>query len=187
MARKKVEDELTKEMIVVEANRQFLKLDYSKVSMRAIAKALGCSHGAIYYHFSNKTDLFNAVIEKYFNILNSKLDESLQYEGEAGTKNVLMGFIEFGINYKSQYTFMFVKRDESFDPLTQAAPNVSYKKFSHTLQMLNNNRLLEVDIYSTFMSLHGFVLSYKDRVENFLAAKSDAQNHCDFLFRALVR
>lgn len=187
MARKKIEEELTREMIVEEANRQFLQLDYNKVSMRAIAKELGCSHGAIYYYFSNKTDLFNAVIEKYFSILNSKLDINIQFAGEAGTKKVLLGYIEFGLDYQSQYEFMFMKRDDAFDPLTQIAPNESYKKFSNTLQQLNDYRLHEADIYSTFMSLHGFVLCYKDRVENFEAAFTAAQHHCDFLFRALVR
>jgi len=187
MARKKIEHELTKEMIVEEANRQFLQLDFNKVSMRAIAKELGCSHGAIYYHFSNKSELFNAVIEKYFSVLNSKLDENLKYERLEGTRRVLLSYMEFGLNYQSQYEFMFVKRDDFIDPLTQQAPNESYEKFSSTLQKLNDNSLKQVDIYSTFMSLHGFVLCYKERVNNFESAIIAAQNHCEYLLRALVR
>ena len=92
MARKKLEDELTKEMIVEEANVQFLQKDFNKVSMRAIATALGCSHGAIYYHFENKTELFNAVVEKYFNVLNNLLEDALNYDCDEGTKRILLGF-----------------------------------------------------------------------------------------------
>ena len=44
MGRKKSEHALSKEMIVEEADRQFLELNFSKVSMRSIANALGCSH-----------------------------------------------------------------------------------------------------------------------------------------------
>lgn len=187
MARKKYEDELTKEMIIEEADQQFLQIDFNKVSMRAIATKLGCSHGAIYYHFNNKSELFNAVVEKYFTILNKKLDEALQYGCHDGTKKVLLGYIEFGLNYQSQYEFMFVRRDDLQDPLIQQAPNKSYEKFSETLQQLHNNNLNPVDIHSTFMALHGFVLIYKGRVKNYEEAINAAENHCEYLLRALVR
>ena len=82
MGRKAIENGLTKEMIIEEANKQFLHNDFNKVSMRSIANALGFSHGAIYYHFENKSELFQAVIEKYFMILNQMLDEITQYTKE---------------------------------------------------------------------------------------------------------
>lgn len=187
MARKKIEDELTKEMIIDEADRQFQQLDFHKVSMRAIAKALGCSHGAIYYHFHNKSDLFNAVVEKYFSVLNKQLDEALKYDSLEGTKKVLLGFMEFGLNYPSQYEFMFVKQANVPDPLMQKASNESYEKFSNTLQILHHHKLKLMDIYSTFMALHGFVLCYKGRVNSFEEAMNAAQHYCEYLLRALVR
>ncbi|KOY83420.1 TetR/AcrR family transcriptional regulator [Lysinibacillus macroides] len=186
MARKKVEDELTKEMIVEEADRQFLQQEFQQVSMRAIAKALGCSHGAIYYHFQNKSDLFHAVIEKYFAVLNHYLDEALQENGLEGTKRVLLKYMEFGLNFQSQYELMFAKRDDFFDPLLQQAPNASYEKFSATLQALHSHQLKPIDIYATFMALHGFVLNHKGRVKHYEEAQQAAQNYCDYLVRALV-
>lgn len=174
-------------MIIEEADRQFLQLDFNKVSMRAISKALGCSHGAIYYHFNNKYELFNAVIEKYFSILIRNLDEALKYDYLEGTKKILLSYMEFGLNFQSQYEFMFVKRDDSLDPLMQQTSNESYEKFSSTLQKLHNNELKSVDIHSTFMALHGFVLIYKGRCNNYEEVSDAAQNHCEYLLRSLVR
>jgi len=186
MGRKKNEDTLTKELIVEEANRQFLELDFSKVSMRSIAKALGCTHGSIYYHFQNKEDLFNAVIEKYFTMLNQMLDNSLNFDAIEGTKQIFINFIQFGLNNQSQYDFMFVKQYESEDPLQQPAPRESLEKFTHTIQVLHQNKLEEVNIHSAFISLHGFVLYYKGRVECYDDAKLAANAHADFLIKALV-
>lgn len=187
MARKAASNELTKEMIIEVADRQFMELDYNKVSMRAIAKELNCSHGAIYYHFKDKTDLFDAVVEKYFNILNLDLHLAIENEPLVGTRMVLMGYIKFGLTYPSQYDFMFVKRADGLDPLAQPAPIESYKKFQDTLQSLNSYTLNASDIHSTFMSLHGFVLCYKGRIKAFTDIKDAVCNHCEYLVRALVR
>ena len=161
--------------------------DFNKVSMRAIATALGCSHGAIYYHFENKTELFNAVVEKYFNVLNNLLEDALNYDCDEGTKRILLGFIEFGLNYQSQYDFMFVKREDALDPLQHQASHESLKKFHATLQALHDNKLSDINIHSTFVALHGFVLYYKGRVENFEEAKDAATVYYDYLKLALVR
>lgn len=186
MGRKKVSDGLTKEMIIEEADRQFLLLDFQKVSMRSIANALGFSHGSIYYHFQNKTELFNAVIEKYFTKLNDLLDNALKFGCIEGTKYVLTSYIEFGLNNQSQYDFMFVKQDGLDDPLQQMAPKESLKKFTHTLQCLHQHALDENKIQSVFIALHGFVLYYKGRVDNYEQAQEAAHSYIDFLLNTLV-
>lgn len=186
MARKTSNNELTKEMIVEVADRMFLQLDFNKVSMRAIAKELNCSHGAIYYHFKDKTELFDAVVEKYFNVLNHNLHLALGYEPFVGTKMVLKGFIKFGLTYPSQYEFMFLKRGDGLDPLDQPASKESYENFRKTLQELHNQSLKEEDIHSTFMSLHGFVLCYQGRFENYIDIEQSVNSHCEYLIKALV-
>ncbi len=186
MARKKITEELTKEMIIEEANLQFLESDFHKVSMRGIAQKLGCSHGAIYYHFNSKTELFHAVVERYFTMLNAKLEEAMEYKGAEGNMFVLMGFIEFGLNYQTQYQFMFMKRDDKLDPLSQSAANQSLEKFHIALQHLNNQQLEAKDIYSTFVGLHGFVIHYIGRTHSFEEAKESAKAYCEFLMKALI-
>ena len=188
-ARKKAMEELTKEMIVETANRHFLLNDFHKVSMRAIAQELGCSHGAIYYHFTNKNELFFAVVEKYFDELNKKLDASIIGVANVEQKmiDVFLGFIEFGLNHQSQYEFMFIMRNENTDPLNHQASKTSYMKFEETLQKLSEDKLNSFEIYATFMALHGFVSHYRGRVSNYLEACEDAKLFAQFLWKALEK
>ena len=188
-ARKKVHEELTREMIIQEANQQFLLNDFHKVSMRAIAKELGCSHGAIYYHFTNKSELFYAVVEQYFEQLNQILDKVLISNNNSKQKmiEVFLRFIEFGLNHQSQYEFMFMMREKEIDPLTQQASNNSYVKFVETLQSISISPLPLVAIYSTFIALHGFVSHFFGRVKYYEEAQEAAIHFAHYLMKALEK
>lgn len=187
MARRKVADELTVEMIIQEAHHQFQLNSFQKVTMRSIANGLGCSHGAIYYHFANKSELFYAVVEAYFNQLNTVMDNILMdNEGsEDKTVKVFLGFIEFGLNNQSQYEFMFTRVDKEIDPLSQQASNNSYVKFEETLQIINHEKLNANAVYASFMALHGFVDHYLGRVTEYSEAKEAAEFFTQFLLKAL--
>lgn len=187
-ARKKVAEELTRDIIIAEANRQFLTKAYDQVSMRAIAKELDCSHGAIYYHFANKAELFYAVISQYFDEVNALLNSIVDGEGDAHSKTmaVFTGFIEFGLNNQSQYQFMFMMRNKEVDPLAQQAANTSYDQFAQTLQQIHQQQLSIAKIYSIFIALHGFVSFYHGGVENYIEAKDAAIQHAKFLLHTLV-
>lgn len=54
--------ELSREMNIHEARIKLVENNFHQVSMRSIAKELNCSHGAIYYHFKNKVELFYVVL-----------------------------------------------------------------------------------------------------------------------------
>ena len=55
----------TREFIIDQAYPLFLARSYEAVSIFAISKAIGLTKGALYHHFTNKEDLFKAVIDKY--------------------------------------------------------------------------------------------------------------------------
>lgn len=185
LGRKKSSDSLTREMILEEADHQLLQMDFQKVSMRSIANGLGVSHGSIYYHFQSKEQLFNGVIEKYFAILNRKLDAASQDNGNEGTKRLFLSFIEFGLNNQSHYDFMFVKQNGLEDPLQQHAAKESLNKFISTVQMQQNNSLSNNVIHASFIALHGFILYYIDRVDEFEAVKIDANEFVTFQLKTL--
>ncbi|MFJ7735315.1 TetR/AcrR family transcriptional regulator [Lysinibacillus sp. NPDC097287] len=186
--RKPLSQELTREMIIGEAQTQFNEKDYHQVSMRSIAKELGCSHGAIYYYFKNKAELFYAIIEEYFAQLNRFLDETVNGTEDNQTKlyHVFLGFMEFGLNNQSQYEYMFMLRSVEVDGLSQDAANLSYEKFAKSVQSLSDDELIISDIYSAFMALHGFVSHYRGYVMSFEEAKEAAQLHAKFLVKALA-
>lgn len=186
--RKSSSQELTKEMILKEARTQFVEKDYHQVSMRGIAKQLGCSHGALYYHYKNKAELFYAIIEEYFMTLNNTIEEIVDGHGDNRTKlsDLFLGFIEFGLNNQSQYEIMFMLRNSEVNALSQDAAYLCYDKFAQTVQALSMNKLLISDIYSAFLSLHGFVSHYRGFAGSFEEVKDVAGLHADFIVKALT-
>ena len=55
----------TREYIIDQAYSLFLSRSYEAVSISDISKAIGFTKGALYHHFTNKENLFKAVIDKY--------------------------------------------------------------------------------------------------------------------------
>ncbi|MBM7648866.1 AcrR family transcriptional regulator [Bacillus ectoiniformans] len=186
--RKPASQELTKDMILQEARTQFIEKDFHQVSMRNLAKQLGCSHGAIYYHFKNKADLFYAIVEEDFSKLNSLIDQITDGPGDYRTKlsQIFLCFIEFGLNHQSQYEMMFMVRNTEVDSLSHEAANLSYQKFAQSVQTLSENTLAIKDIWSAFLSLHGFVSHHRGYVSSFDEAKEAAHAHVDFIVKALI-
>jgi len=186
--RKPSTQELTREMIVSEAHKQFIEKDFQQVSMRSIAKELGCSHGAIYYHFKNKAELFYVIIGEYFSELNNILDVTVNGLEDNQTKlhNIFVGYMAFGLNHQSQYELMFMMKNNEIDGLSQEAANLSYQKFAQSVQSISNNKLLNSDVYSTFIALHGFVVHYRHYVKSYEEAKEAVNIHAKFLKKALT-
>lgn len=65
MARRtKEEAQETRDHILDTAERVFLKAGVSRASLEDIAEAAGVTRGAIYWHFRNKSDLFEAMMRR---------------------------------------------------------------------------------------------------------------------------
>jgi TetR/AcrR family acrAB operon transcriptional repressor len=65
MARRtKLEAQETRNRILDTAERVFLKRGVSRTTLEDIAEAAGVTRGAIYWHFKNKADLFEAMMER---------------------------------------------------------------------------------------------------------------------------
>lgn len=76
MVRKtKEEAQETRNAILDAAERVFQEHGVSRTSLAEIAVAAGVTRGAIYWHFRNKADLFDAMIERVFDPLEAKLAE----------------------------------------------------------------------------------------------------------------
>lgn len=65
MARRtKEEAQATRVQILDAAERVFHAQGVSRASLAEVAKEAGVSRGAIYWHFENKIDLFQAMLER---------------------------------------------------------------------------------------------------------------------------
>lgn len=64
----------TKSKILNQAWEMFSNTSFFNLSMREIAQTLGLAKSALYYHFTNKTDLFRQVIENRLQAFRAKFD-----------------------------------------------------------------------------------------------------------------
>jgi TetR/AcrR family acrAB operon transcriptional repressor len=72
--------ELTRQRIIDAARQVFLSRGVSSTSMEQIAAEAGVTRGAVYWHFSNKTELFSAMREQVLLPLIDRMDDSLLIE-----------------------------------------------------------------------------------------------------------
>ncbi|MFT3847955.1 MAG: TetR family transcriptional regulator [Propionivibrio sp.] len=87
MVRKtKEEAQETRNAILDAAERVFQERGVSHTSLAEIAAAAGVTRGAIYWHFANKSDVFDALFERVFAPLEERfeaLHEELRKNGQA--------------------------------------------------------------------------------------------------------
>nr|WP_315463580.1 TetR family transcriptional regulator [uncultured Rhodoferax sp.] len=76
MARRTKEEALaTRELILDAAERVFHQRGVSRTSLQEIAQDAGMTRGAIYWHFENKGELFNAMMERVTLPMTARLTE----------------------------------------------------------------------------------------------------------------
>jgi TetR/AcrR family acrAB operon transcriptional repressor len=81
MARRTKEDAgLTRKRIICAAREVFLVRGVSRATMQQIAAQAGVTRGAVYWHFDNKIDLFDAMRAQVFLPLIDRMDETLLIE-----------------------------------------------------------------------------------------------------------
>lgn len=186
--RKQVQEELSREKIMDVAHELFVQKGYQHVSMRQIANELKYSHGAIYYHFKNKADLFYAMVVQDFNMLNNVLQQIMNQNlpPEEKVKKILLGYIEFGLSHKSQYELMFLINDEEVKSCIQQEPLESYGKFANAISSLSNQKTSIQDIWSIFLSIHGFVTHYCRSNQSYQDVKTLAESHVEFILKPIL-
>ncbi|MGS2742515.1 TetR family transcriptional regulator [Halomonas sp. LS-001] len=82
MSRRKAEAERTREAILDAAEIQFLAQGVSRTTLAHIAAAAGVTRGAIYWHFEDKTAVFDALLERVRIPLDEIVDDSVQRLGD---------------------------------------------------------------------------------------------------------
>ena len=73
MRKTKEEAQQTRSNLLNAALNVFYERGVSKASLDEIAKAAGVTRGALYWHFKNKEDLFEALFQNYYADLEQQL------------------------------------------------------------------------------------------------------------------
>lgn len=77
MARRtKAEAEATRESILDAAEQVFMEKGVAKASLEEIARAAGVTRGAVYWHFRNKQDILDAMLERVRAPIAEMIDEA---------------------------------------------------------------------------------------------------------------
>lgn len=186
--RKSVQQELTREMIMNAAQHLFVQNGYQNVSMRQIAKELNYSHGAIYYHFKNKAELFYALVEDHFHLLNTELNNILKkdLDNKEKLREIFIGYIRFGLTHQSHYEIMFLIKDEEIKGFLNQGPNLTFENFAQSVHLLCEKKISLHDVWSVFLSLHGFVTHFCRQIVSFDEIETLAYSHADFLLKAIT-
>jgi TetR/AcrR family transcriptional regulator, acrAB operon repressor len=94
MVRKTKENaELTRQRLIEAAREVFLDRGVSRTTMEHIAAQAGVTRGAIYWHFNNKIDLFQAMREQVFLPLIDRMDDTLLVEGSGDPLSRIEDFL----------------------------------------------------------------------------------------------
>jgi len=86
---------------------------YNALSMRKIARAVGCSATSIYLHFENKDALFHALIDEGMDRLYAHLAAAGEgTRGRARLEALARAYIAFGLDNPEYYEVMFMLHPE---------------------------------------------------------------------------
>lgn len=177
MARKAVAQELSRERILTEARELFATFGYRALTMRSIAKAMGYSHGALYYHFNEKAELFYALIKDDFASLLQRQREMIVREHGFSVnllQKLMMEFVWFGLSNPNHYEMMFMINEPELQQYSRTEQAQCLDMFAIVIREVMvdqpgaESRKFTLP-WNLFMSLHGFIsyciqfnLSYED-------------------------
>jgi AcrR family transcriptional regulator len=165
MARKAVAQELSRERILEEARELFATHCYRALTMRSIAKAMGYSHGALYYHFKEKAELFYTLIKDDFSILLQKQREMIIREEKVSInllQKLMMEFIRFGLDNPNHYEIMFMINDTELLSYSRTEQAQCMELFAGIIRQVSagkpdaESKRFTLP-WNLFMSLHGFI------------------------------
>lgn len=125
--------ELTRQQLIDAARQVFLQRGVSRTTVEHIAAAAGVTRGAVYWHFSNKAELFRAMREQVLLPLIDHMDDTLLVEGPEDPltriERFLSGTMQFlseDLTTRQTYEIMMIKCeyvDEFAEVLRQILQN----------------------------------------------------------------
>lgn len=193
MARKAVAQELSRERILEEARQLFAEHGYRALTMRSIAKAMGYSHGALYYHFKEKAELFYALVNQDFQMLLERQKEMLSRTrmGDLGQlERLMLEFIRFGLENPFHYEIMFMINDSDLQLYARTEQAQCLDLFATVIRSViarqpGKEQLMYSMPWTLFMSMHGFI-SYNIRYrQSYEDVKKLAEQHVKYLCSGL--
>lgn len=161
--------------LLAEARRVLLEEGYQGLSMRRLAKAVGCTATSIYLYFENKDALLHALIDEGMEHLNRELRGSIQDpSGDLAPavgdptrlESLCRAYLRFGLVQRAYYELMFMLPAERMERY----PVENYRHARRNLELFSaelarfagsgsaqSDPFLDLITTVTWTSLHGAV------------------------------
>lgn len=193
MARKAVAQELSRMRILEEARQLFIEHGYHALTMRSIAKSMGYSHGALYYHFSEKAELFYALVNEDFKTLLERQKDMLNRSrlGDIGQlEKLMLEFIRFGLDNPHHYEIMFMIKDPELLRYSREEQSQCLDLFAAVVRSVvsrqpGNEKKMYSLPWSLFMSMHGFISYNIHYNQAYQDVRKLAEQHVKYLCEGL--
>ncbi|NLX24922.1 MAG: TetR family transcriptional regulator [Lentisphaerae bacterium] len=155
MARKtKEEAEETRLKILDAALDVFSRKGYSRTTFVDIAKQIGLTKGAVYWHFKTKTDLLVALIESNIALKHKRLGDPIEQSGSlAALRECILGSVrtvlvepqlrkfEFFINFQIEWSEDLI--EEVRTGLERVVREGPFRKYSVTIHQMQKQGLVD--------------------------------------------
>jgi len=180
--RKQEEKQEMHQRILNGARKVFLEKGYEKASMRNIANEINYSPGSLYFHFKDKSEIFQELHNEGFRLLVSQLkvlsSVADPFERLKATGRV---YIKFAQENKDYYNLMFMVKETVEEP-AEGKFQIAQEAINHLRSVISDcqqqGRFKDMDTdYFTFMiisAMHGIcALFCRDRMANFVDKTDD--------------
>jgi AcrR family transcriptional regulator len=178
IAERKIEEKQEMHKRILNGARKiFLEKGYEQTSMRNIASEINYSAGIIYFHFKDKSEIFQELHKEGFRLLLSQL-KVLDKVADPFERLKAMGriFIQFAQDNKDYYNLMFIVEEPAKKPQSGGF-QIAQEAINHLMAVVKEcqqkGRFKGMDAeYFTFMilsAMHGIcALFCKDRTASFV-------------------
>lgn len=171
MARKtKEEAQITRALLLDTAERVFYAQGVSRTSLADVAAAAGVTRGAIYGHFENKVDLFNAMCDRVHLPLETLCEASdpLKEPDPLGRLREIMVYVLQNVAHDPHTRRVFdiilfkCELTDNMGQITKRRQEGYNKANQHMVKALTNavtqkQLPAQLDIHRTARSLHAFI------------------------------
>ena len=162
----------TRESILDAAERVFFERGVSRSTLEEVARAAAVTRGAVYWHFRNKPDLFNAIVERVRMPLESAIHRVAESADtlEDLERLCVMALVEVDADERLQrvYTILLLKCEYTDDMAghiqrERAAKEVATKSLTHFFSRLQKSgqivaarepRVLAIALYACMRGLY---------------------------------
>lgn len=166
----------TKKLILEKTLKLMIEKQNSLISVREISAATGIATGGIYHYFSNKEEIYNEIIERYYlNFYKFNIDELRQIKGNAKEKihdvmaeifkqketGIEIESIEDEIDYRIILAILTAKGfvHENFQELCQSILNELKEFFTEIIEEGQKNGEIRQD-FSTEDIVESLIIMY---------------------------